>query len=343
MLTEALAGRLAQIALGHVEREYPNRLDHVLNGPRDLAGPRELHPIFFGSFDWHSCVHAYWMLARVLRLYPGLPEADRIRGLFTASLTEEKVGVELSYLARPLSGTFERPYGWAWLLKLAVELARHTDVEGRTWSAMLQPLARTFASRFRDYLPRANYPIRSGAHSNTAFAIGFALDYAETHSDDELVASVKQTARRWYLGDVDCQAWEPSGEDFLSACLTEAACMQRVLPPDEFVDWLGRFLPRLGRREPRTLFTPALVADRTDGRLAHLDGLNLSRAWCWNRLAAALPESDPRKAFMQRAAVNHRAASLPHLADHYMGEHWLATFAVLALEEVDSAQDSLVG
>jgi hypothetical protein len=322
-LTPELASRFARIALGHLTREYPHKLDHVMAGPQDVQGPRDLHPIFYGSFDWHSCVHGYWLLARVLRAYPDLPEADAITALFDAQLTPENVEAERAYLDRATSRGFERPYGWAWLLMLQAELARAADPR---WAAALQPLARAFADRFSDFLPLATYPIRTGTHFNTAFALTLAHDYAQACDDPDLAALLTATARRWYAADADCQAWEPSGDDFLSPALMEAECLRRLLPPDEFAPWLARFLPRLSGGEPRTLFEPAAVSDRTDGKIAHLDGLNLSRAWCWRGLAPHLPGVDARA-----AADRHLQTSLPHVAGDYMGEHWLATFALLAL------------
>jgi hypothetical protein len=334
-LDPALTSQFARAALGHVTREYPVKLDHVMTGPEDLATPRMLHPIFFGSFDWHSCVHAYWLLARLLRVCPDLPEAERIREHFATSLTRDNVAVELAYLSRPFTRTFERPYGWAWLLKLAAELHAHPDDQAARCSAALQPLTEAFARRFCDFLPTARYPIRTGAHSSTAFALALAMDYAQEWNDVELTEALTRAAHGWYLDDADCQAWEPSGEDFLSPCLIEAECMRRMLPPREFATWFTRFLPRLGLREPRTLFQPAVASDRSDGKIAHLDGLNLSRAWCWSRLASALPAADPRVAVMLGAAAEHRNASLSHIAEDYMGEHWLATFALLALEAAE--------
>jgi hypothetical protein len=330
-----LAGQLARLALGHVTREYPNKLDHVLTGPADLISPRTLHPVFFGSFDWHSCVHSYWLLARLLRYYPGLPESDQIRTLFTASFTQEKISAELAYLARPISGTFERPYGWAWLLALAAELARHDDKPAEGWSVTLKPLSQAFAQRFIDYLPKATYPIRTGVHSNTAFAFALALEYAQTCHDDALANMLGKVARQWYLGDVDCPAWEPSGEDFLSPSLVEAECMRRVLPSQEFVAWFTRFIPRLDRQQPQVLFQPVSVSDRSVGRIAHLDGLNLSRAWCWSNLACCFPRSDRRSQVMRDAAHRHLEASRHYIAEDYMGEHWLATFLLLALEAAE--------
>lgn len=318
---------LARIALGHVGQEWPQKLDHVLTGPEDLRRPSELHPVFHGSFDWHSCVHAHWLLARLLRLYPGLPSAAAIRARFAAAFTPEGIAVERAYLARPAARGFERPYGWAWLLKLQAELA------GTRWDAALAPLADGFAERFRAHLPRADYPVRAGMHGNTAFALLLAADWAEPR-DPDLFALLRETAGRWYGADADCQAWEPSGEDFLSPALTEAACMARLLPRDRFARWFEAFLPRLDRGEPASLFTPARVSDRSDGRIVHLDGLNLSRAWCWRRIGAMLPAGDPRATRLEATAAEHLAAALPHLDGHYMGAHWLASFALLALEDI---------
>jgi hypothetical protein len=325
MLSGNLADQFASAALGHVTREYPTKPDHVLTGPGDLISQRELHPIFFGSFDWHSCVHAHWLLARLLRQYPALTDAERIREHFAAAFTADNVAVELAYLARPFTGTFERPYGWAWLLMLAAEL--QTDQR-----AALKPLAEAFAQRFLTFLPKARYPVRSGVHSNTAFALALAIEYARTCRDDTLAAAVTVAARRWYFDDTNCPAWEPSGEDFLSPCLIEAECMRRVLPAEEFAAWFKRFLPRLEQREPPALFQPVEVSDRSDGRIAHLDGLNLSRAWCWSNLARSMPAEDPRTGLMHGVAARHLEASIGHITEDYMGEHWLATFALLALE-----------
>jgi len=330
-LTQDLAQRLASIALAHVGREYPNKLDQVLTGPADLRAPRDLHPVFFGSFDWHSCVHAHWMLARLLRRFPAMAAAPAIRAHLDARLTPEAVAAERAYLDRPLTAGFERPYGWAWLLALAAELAR---AEAPRWADTLAPLAQDFADRFRAWLPKATYPIRTGTHTSTAFALALAQDYAAAY-DPALRPLLQSAALRWYAQDTDCQAWEPSGEDFLSPALVEAEAMRRLLPPDAFAPWLAGFLPRLAQGEPAALFAPATVSDRSDGRIVHLDGLNLSRAWCWRALAQAWPPADPRRARAEAAAQAHLAASLPHVAGDYMGEHWLATFAVLALEAMN--------
>ena len=324
VLTPDLADRFATLALGHLTREYPNKLDHVLDGEADVRGPRALHPIFYGSFDWHSCVHSYWMLATLLRRFPAGRAAPRIAALFDAMLTQEKVAGELAYLARPSSRGFERPYGWAWLLALQTALHPWTD-----WSTALQPLAEAFADRFKAFLPKADYPIRSGAHANTAFALRLAFDYAQAVEDGELMAAIRGRAQLWYGGDRAAVAWEPSGDDFLSSTLCEAQLMAVVLEPGAFASWFGAFLPDVSAHRPETLFAPARVSDRSDGKIAHLDGLNLSRAWAWRELAAHL---EPGAAAVAcEAAERHLAASLPHVAGDYMGEHWLATYAVLAL------------
>jgi hypothetical protein len=327
-LTAETAAHLAAVALDHVGREYPNSPGHVLAGPDDARTPRGLHPIFYGSFDWHSSVHTHWTLARLKRRFPGAAFAPAVADLFHAQFTPAKVAAECAYLVAPTARGFERPYGWGWLLKLAEELAQH---ENQNWSQNLAPLATVVVRRFGDFLPLATYPTRSGTHSNDAFAMRLAADYAEVVSDRALTALLRETAERWYAADADCPAWgEPGGEDFLSPTLIEAECMRRLLPVADFAPWLARFLPRIAEGEPATLFRPAAVSDRTDGKIAHLDGLNLSRAWCWRSIAPGLPVA--ARAAAEDAAERHLAASLPHIADDYMGSHWLASFALLALD-----------
>lgn len=339
LLTTELASRFARIALDHVRREYPNKLDHVLNGPEDVRSPRELHPVFYGSFDWHSNVHGYWLLATLLRRFPEIPEAARIRALYDEQMTPEKVAVEVAYLEQQSRATFERPYGWAWLLMLCAELTRHDDRGGQRWARAIAPLGASFVSRFKAFLPKAKYPIRVGTHFNTAFALCLTSEFGAATGDESLASIVRETARRWYDADADCQAWEPGGDDFLSPALIEAECMRRVMPAATWHAWLDRFLPRLAAGEPATLFTPAEVSDRTDGKIAHLDGLNLSRAWCFRSLAAGLAAHDTRRARMIASADEHLAASLPHVGDDYAGSHWLATYAVLALSAGDERPD----
>ena len=322
-LDQAGADRFAGIALGHVTREWPHGLQHVWTGPDDGGAPRALHPVFHGSFDWHSCVHGYWMLAVLLRRFPDMPRAGDVRALFDAQVTPPAVEGECAYFRRPSARGFERPYGWAWLLALQHAL------RGTPWAEVLRPLADIVLARFRAFLPLATYPVRVGTHFNTAFALALAHPYAAVH-DPALAATLRDKAWTWYGGDRDCQAWEPSQDEFLSPALTEALCMAR-LHPAAFPAWFGAFLPHLAAGQPAPLFTPAIATDRTDGKIAHLDGLNLSRAWCWRTVAAALPEGDTRRALAAAAAARHTEAGVAHVAGDFMGEHWLASFAVLAL------------
>lgn len=330
VLTRDIATKFAALALAHVGREFPNKMDHVMAGPGDVLGPRAMHPVFFGSFDWHSCVHGYWLLARLVRRYPDLDAATSIKALCQERITAENVAAEVAYLARPGSRGFERPYGWGWLLALQAELELHDGGPIRAAAIELRPLTGAFAQRFRDFLPLATYPVRTGVHSSTAFALRMAADWAEAF-DPALFELMRARALAWYAGDRDCQAWEPSQDDFLSPALIEAECMRRMLAPGEFREWLGRFLPRAAQGAPTSLFAPATVSDRTDGKIAHLDGLNFSRAWCWRSLAGMLGDS-ALAGRAREAAERHIEASLPHVAGDYMGEHWLATFALLALE-----------
>jgi hypothetical protein len=334
-LTADIATRFTRIALSHVTREYPNKLDHVMSEDGDASSPRALHPIFFGSFDWHSCVHGYWTLAKLLRLYPDRPECAEVRALLDTMFVAGKVAGEIAYLQRPLSRGFERPYGWGWALALGAELERHETLEGRRWAKAYRPLTEEFAARFKTYLPLTDYPVRSGVHSSSAFALRLALDYADVCGDGALRVAAVSRLRGWFGSDRDAQAWEPNGEDFISATLMEADAMRVALPEEEFRVWLNGFLPRLSLKEPATLFTPARVSDRTDGRIAHLDGLNLSRAWCFRGIAQAFPEQADMRGVLEDAARAHIAAPLPHVAGDYMGEHWLATFAVLAMGGLD--------
>lgn len=326
------AEMFVSLALSHITREFPNKLDHVLLGSDDVRGPRALHPIFYGSFDWHSCVHGYWLLSRLYRQFPNLRQVAQIRALFEEHLTPDNVAVEAEYAAHPSRAGFERPYGWAWLLKLCAELQLNRSEEGQRWAAALKPLAEVFTKRFIDFLPKATYPIRTGTHFNTAFAVSLALEYADALGEVKLGDTLRETAKRWYGKDADASAWEPSGDDFLSSTLAEAECMRRVLTGSEFNSWFTAFLPHLTSRQPVALFTPATVSDRADGKIGHLDGLNLSRAWCWRSLASHMTPGDTRRAVMQDAANIHLRASLPHITGDYSGEHWLATYALLALE-----------
>jgi hypothetical protein len=334
-LDEASASVFAGLALRGITREYPNKLDHVMNGPEEVRAPSDLHPVFFGSYDWHSCVHGYWMLVRLLKRFPGLPEAPVIRETLNGLLTEEGIAAEVAYMDAPNRASFERTYGWAWLLKLAEELHGWNDEDGRRWAANLQPLADAMVARYMDFLPKQDYPIRRGVHPNTAFGIAFALDYARTAGDSALETLLVERARSYFGADRDYPAaWEPDGDDFFSRSLMEADLMRRIMPAAEFSDWLANFLPGLAEGRPSSLLTPAEVSDRTDPKIVHLDGLNLSRAWCMRLIAEGLPPADPRRPVLMESATRHALATLPYIANgNYEGEHWLGTFAVYMLTE----------
>jgi hypothetical protein len=320
-LTAELASSFARTALSNVAREYPAKLDHVIGSASDVRNPRALHPAFYGSFDWHSCVHMHWTLARVRRLHPSLPERAAIDAVFDAHLTARNIEGECAYLARAESAAFERTYGWAWLLELARELS------GGRWSQALAPLADAFVARYLDYLPRQRYPLRQGLHPNSAFGLAFAVDYADAASRPDLRNACVDAAMRWFGDDRDAPVrWEPSGIDFLSPALMEADLMRRVLPARDFAGWLDAFLPRVDA------LRPVLVDDRSDGYIVHLDGLNLSRAWCMRGIAGALPKNDPRAATLRASAALHLDSGMQGLGSgDYAGAHWLATFATLAL------------
>lgn len=322
-LTKDIAEKFAALALAHVEREFPHKMDHVMSGAADVIGPRAAHPIFYGSFDWHSCVHGYWLLARLKRRHPDLRQAHEIKALFDRAFTPANVDGECAYLRRPEARGFERPYGWGWLLALEAELAQSGE-------RRLAPLAEMFAQRFRDFLPLADYPVRTGVHTSTAFALRLAADWAEPN-DKLLYTLIREKLLRWHAGDTDAAAWEPSQDDFLSPTLMTAEALRRIMPAADFRAWFAAYLPRVAAGEPASLFTPALVSDRSDGKIAHLDGLNFARAWCWRSIATALDDTQAQ-AKARAAADAHIAASLAHVAGDYMGEHWLATFALLALE-----------
>ena len=329
-LDKALAGRMSGIALGHVTREYPHALLHVMDGPEDARTPKELHPVFFGSFDWHSCVHGWWLLLRLLRRFPGHAHAETVAKLAAETFTPAKVAVETAYFERPSARGFERPYGWAWLLAL------HSEAEKAANPAIsdaLAPLAGAIAMRFHAHLPLLTYPIRTGAHGNTAFAMVLAAGWA-VENDAKLVDLLQSRAGSWYGSDRDARGFEPDGDAFLSPLLTEAAAMATLLPEAGFRRWFADFLPGAAAGEPAMLFAPPFVSDRSDGKIAHLDGLCLSRAWCWNLIADRLAPDDSVAPVVRAAAETHLAAGLPHISGDYAGEHWLASFALLALESM---------
>jgi hypothetical protein len=334
-LTSKEASGLASLALKCADAEFPNKADHIASGLDDLARPRDAHPAFYGCFDWHSSVHGHWLMVRALKHGPDLPDAAKLRAALEAHLSTAAIGGELAYLAQPGRKTFERTYGWAWLLKLSEELSSWKDPDAKRWSANLDPLAAAFVAEYKVFLPKLTYPIRVGTHPNTAFGLAFALDRARATGDKEFEALLVERAKFYFAADKDYPAaWEPGGEDFFSPALLEADLMRRVLPSAEFSQWLTAFLPELGRGGPKSLMTPAIVTDRTDPKIVHLDGLNLSRAWCLKGIAAALPPSDPRRPVLLEAAQRHLDASLAHVTSgDYAGEHWLASFALYALAQ----------
>ncbi len=319
----ALAQRMARLALDCVHREYPNKIAHVLNSDADARPPRDLTPAFYGCYDWHSSVHGHWLLARLARLYPFEPFAQEARRALARSLTEKNLAAEARYLNGPGRQTFERPYGLAWLLQLAAELREWDDVDARRWSAALQPLEDAAVGRLTAWLPKLMRPVRTGEHSNTAFALGLALDYARAARRTEFEGLLVSRIRAYYLKDTACPlGYEPSGEDFLSPCLAEADAVRRVLAPAEFAAWLRRFLPRIR-------MAPAQVTDVTDGKLYHLAGLNFSRAWMLEGIAAGLPARHPRRKALETLAARLAGAGVAAIrSEHYEGGHWLGSFAV---------------
>jgi len=331
VLTLAQASEYARLGLANVRREYPHHLQHVLNGADDARPPRALHPAFYGSYDWHSCVHQHSMLARLARLLPDLPERTEIDRVLREHLTEDNLEEEAVYLRAPGRTFFERPYGWAWLLKLAEEMLRYDAELAKNFA----PIVAVVREGLFTYLPSLTHPVRHGVHNNTAFAVKLAIDYTRVADDQQLKLFCTSRMAYWFGRDTDYGArWEPSGEDFLSPALTEAEVMASVLPGENFSAWLARFLPRLAEGLPANLFSPVKVSNPTDPKIAHLIGLNLNRAWCWRRIAAALPESDPRHASVRDAAARHLNAALPLLnPEDFNRAHWLASFAVYALTE----------
>lgn len=337
----AAAGRFAGLALACVHQEYPNQIAHVLAADEDVAPPRELTPAFYGCYDWHSSVHGHWLLARLARLFPDQPYAAAARAALARSLTADHVAAEVAYVAGPGRVSFERPYGLAWLLQLAAELREWDDPDARRWLAALAPLERLAAERIAEWLPKLTHPIRTGEHSQTAFAFGLVRDWAAVAGDARMLALLDERTRALYLADRGCPlAYEPSGQDFLSPCLAEADLVRRVLPPGDYAAWLGAFLPQLPLGSVSNdgvsgdgvsgdgWLVPAVVTDPTDPKLAHLDGLNLSRAWMLEGILAGLPPDDPRRPALAAAAETHRAAGLAAVTGaHYEGGHWLGSFA----------------
>ena len=327
------ASNFANIALNCVHKEYPNKLSHVMNNDLEVLNPKTLHPAFYGCFDWHSSVHGHWMLIRLLKLYPEFPEAPQIRKALDENLSAINVQAEVLYLDQAGRKSFERTYGWSWLLKLAEELYDWDDPQGEKWLENLQPLADVIEKRYTEFLPKQDFPIRRGVHPNTAFGLSFALDYARIAGRTELEQLIIQSAKRYFEKDYESAArWEPDGDDFLSPSLMEADMMSRVLDIEQFTKWFDSFLPGLADGMPENLVNPITVSDRSDPKIVHLDGLNLSRAWCMFRISSVLPESHPAKSILYNSAIRHAQATLPYISTgNYEGEHWLASFAVYML------------
>ena len=330
MAADIPVSRFARLALDCVRHEYPNKIAHTLASDADVAPPRELTPAFYGCFDWHSSVHGHWLLARLARLYPREDFAADARAALARSLTRQNIEAEARYVGAAGRDTFERPYGLAWLLQLAAELRTWVDPGARRWSEALKPLETAAAERTAEWLPKLTYPIRTGEHSQTAFAFGLILDWARTAGNADMAALLERRSLELYRGDRRCPLeYEPGGQDFLSPCLAEADLMRRILPPSDFALWLTGFMPSIPASGSPDWLSPAQVSDRADGKIAHLDGLNLSRAWMLEGIAAGLPQRDPRQTPLRAAAKIHREAGLAAVTgEHYEGGHWLGSFAV---------------
>lgn len=334
-LDVGVAERFARLALACVHQEYPNKIAHVLQGDDDVAPPRELTPAFYGCYDWHSAVHGHWLLARLARRFPDAPFTADARAALAESLAAERIAGEVAYLSGEGRVAFERPYGLAWLLQLAAELREWDDPQARAWSRALVPLERVAAERIRHWLPKLSHPIRIGEHDQTAFAFGLILDWARAAGDVEMERLLTGRIEDLYLRDRNCPlAYEPSGQDFLSPCLAEADLLRRVLPPARYAAWLGAFLPTIPHTGSSAWLEPAVVTDPSDPKLAHLDGLNLSRAWMLEGVASGLPPADPRIAALTASAKAHRDAGLASVTGgHYEGGHWLGSFATYLVTE----------
>ena len=330
MLDSNAAERFANLALACVHKEYPNKISHNLNSDADVAAPRKLTPAFYGCHDWHSSVHGHWLLARLARTLPNAKFAPSAREALRQSLTADNIAQEATYLRAEGRAAFERPYGLAWLLQLAAELREWDDPQAREMAVNVHPLEEAALERLKDWLPKLSYPVRIGEHSQTAFALGLMLDYARITGDTRFADLLKSKARQFYLADSDCPlAYEPSGEDFLSPCLGEADLMRRVLPSGEFARWLLAFLPQISPAKHGSWLQPVVSPDPSDPKLAHMDGLNLSRAWMLEGIAAGLPQSDKRLPLINTAAGEHKRAGLATATGkHYEGGHWLGSFAV---------------
>jgi hypothetical protein len=340
-LDATAAARFAALALKCLHQEYPNHVSLTLNSDADARPPHVLTPAFYGCLDWHSDVHGHWLLVRLLHLYPKAPFAAQARAELARSFTAQNIDAEVAYLQGPGRTSFERPYGLAWLLQLGAELRRWDDSDARAWSARLIPLETVAAERIASWVPKLHYPIRVGEHDQTAFSFGLVWDWATLTHDESMRAVLRDAAGRFYRSDRSCPlAYEPSGEDFLSPCLAEADFMRRVLEPPAFAAWLSAFLPQIPTHATaRRWLSPGVVTDRSDPKLAHVDGLNLSRAWMLQGIAAGLPRSDARIPALLSAAKLHADAALPAVTgEYYEGGHWLGTFAVYLVTQAGLPQ-----
>ncbi|MCW1886411.1 DUF2891 domain-containing protein [Luteolibacter flavescens] len=325
----------AKLALAGIDREFPNKTGHVTTGTDDLKTPREMHPVFYGHFDWHSSVHGHWMLVRLLKQFPYAPFADEVGNTLQRRFSVVGLALEAEYFRKSENKSFERMYGWAWALRLAVELRSWDDPRGREWAKNLEPLEKEIVGLAKGYLPKLDWPVRCGFHPESSFPLGQMLDYARAVGDSELEKLLIEKSKQFYMGDRDYPVtYEPSGNDFFSPGLNVADLMRRVLPPAEFATWLEKYLPGLAEGKAGNLLTPVKVSDPTDGHLIHLAGLNLNRAWTMQGIASVLPEGDPRKKVLLDAADKHTKDGLELVASgHYEGDHWLASFAVYLLSE----------
>ena len=332
-LNETSAAHFASLAMNCIHKPFPYKPGHVIQDSSDISLPFEMHPAFYGCFDWHSSVHGHWMLIRLLKLFPEMEGVNEIRAALNTNLSKEHLDKEAIYFERSGTKSFERTYGWAWLLKLVEELHNWDDSDGRLWRANITSLEKTIVERYMDFLPRQDYPIRTGEHPNTAFGLAFAWDYATKVGDKNLANLINKRARDYYFDDKNCPAsWEPGGSDFLSPCLEEADLMRRILPIDAYWNWLHHFLPGIEEAKPLSLYKPVNVSDRSDPKIVHLDGLNLSRAWCLYGIRNTIYSKEYNRTIIEQAANAHLKATLPHLTSgDYAGEHWLGSFAVYAL------------
>jgi Protein of unknown function (DUF2891) len=329
------AARFAGLALKCLHAEYPNHISHTLDSDADARPPHVLTPAFYGCFDWHSDVHGHWLLVRLVHLFPDAPYAATARADLARSFTAQNIAGETAYFQRAGRASFERPYGLAWLLQLSAELRSWDDPQAREWASTLRPLETEAAARLKSWIPKLHYPIRIGEHDQTAFSFGLIWDWAGVAGDAQMREVLADAARRFYLKDRSCPiAYEPSGEDFLSPCLAEADFMRRVLDRPAFGRWLSGFLPGIPKKQGSVWLEPAVVTDRSDPKLAHIDGLNLSRAWMLEGIAEGLEAGDARAAVLKAIAQAHRDAALPAVTgEHYEGGHWLGTFAVYLTSE----------